>query len=191
MTKNELRKTYLAARKQLASPEIKRRDEQIAALFFAGFNLEKIKFLHCFLPIKKFAEVNTPIIIHRIWREFPNVKTVVPRVDFQSREMENLKFSARNELKLNRWLIDEPTHDEIVESALIDMVLIPLLAFDKSGFRVGYGKGFYDKFLKNCRADCLKIGLSFFPPVEKIADVNDFDKKLNFCVTAEKIWQFV
>ena len=191
MTKNELRKTYLAARQQLASPEINARSEQIAARFFAKFDLKKIEFLHCFLPIEQFGEIDTHLIIHRVWQDFPHIQIVVPRVDFATGAIENLLYTKRDELKLNKWLIPEPTHVETVGSDKIDLVLVPLLCFDESGFRVGYGKGFYDKFLKNCRADCLKIGLSFFPPVEKIADVNDFDKKLNFCVTAEKIWQFV
>lgn len=74
---------------------------------------------------------------------------------------------------------------------MLDAVLVPLIAFDARGFRVGYGKGFYDRFLKTCRADCLKIGLSLFPPVEKIADTADFDVKLDACATPEKIWRFV
>jgi 5-formyltetrahydrofolate cyclo-ligase len=65
----------------------------------------------------------------------------------------------------------------------IDVVFVPLLAFDKNGNRVGYGKGFYDNFLAKCREDVIKIGLSFFEPEEIIDDVFKTDIRLDYCVT--------
>jgi 5-formyltetrahydrofolate cyclo-ligase len=70
------------------------------------------------------------------------------------------------------------------------MVLIPLLAFDQTGQRVGYGKGYYDRFLANCRPDCIKTGLSFFPAEDKITDTNTFDIAMDFCITPDKIYEF-
>ena len=67
---------------------------------------------------------------------------------------------------------------------------MPLLCFDAAGHRVGYGKGFYDKFLSKCRPDCTKIGLSYFPPVEAIAATGGHDIMLDICVTPEKTYQF-
>ncbi len=192
MTKNELRKIYLEKRKTLAPEEIKQKSLQITEIFFQSFDLRRINFLHCFLPIKKFNEIDTRIIFERVWREFPQIETLVPRVNFQTNEIENLTFTARTELVRNNWQILEPTHNESIASERIDAVLVPLLCFDSHGFRVGYGKGFYDKLLATCRTDCLKIGLSFFPPLENIADVNEFDIKLDFCVTPEDLvdsWQ--
>ncbi len=187
MTKNELRKIYLEKRKTLAPEEIKQKSLQIAEMFFQSFDLRRINFLHCFLPIEKFNEIHTQIIFERIWREFPQIETLLPRVNFQTNEIENLKFTPRTELVQNNWQIPEPAHDEPVASEKIDAVLVPLLCFDSHGFRVGYGKGFYDKLLANCRTDCLNIGLSFFPPVENITDVNGFDIKLDYCLTPEKV----
>ena len=70
------------------------------------------------------------------------------------------------------------------------MVFVPLLAFDKKGHRVGYGKGFYDKFLSECKPDAIKIGLSFFEPEELITDVFESDVKLDYCVTPNSIHAF-
>lgn len=70
------------------------------------------------------------------------------------------------------------------------MVLIPLLAFDKNGYRVGYGKGFYDRFLAECRPDVVKVGLSVFEPIDEITDLNEFDIKMDFCITPNRVWQF-
>lgn len=188
MLKSELRKIYLAKQKSLSVPTREKRSLQIAERFFQEFDLTRIKFLHCFLPIKKFNEINTGLILQKVWREFSHIKTLVPRVNFHTNEIENLSLTAETNLVKNVWNIDEPAHDKPIESERIDLVLVPLLCFDTQGFRVGYGKGFYDKFLKNCRADCLKIGLSYFAPTAKISDANEFDVKLNAYVTPKKIY---
>jgi 5-formyltetrahydrofolate cyclo-ligase len=190
MLKTELRKIYLARRKSFSPEEKEVKSFSIAELFFKKFDLSKIRFLHLFLPIERFNEIDTKPIFEKIWRDFPHIQTLVPRVNYQTDEIENLTFSVETEIAKNAWHIFEPTHNETVESKNIDVVLVPLLCFDTRGFRVGYGKGFYDKFLKNCRADCLKIGLNFFAPIEKISDVNEFDVPLDFCITPEKIWNF-
>jgi 5-formyltetrahydrofolate cyclo-ligase len=190
MTKAELRKIYLAKQKTLSPPERIEKSREVADNFFSKFDLSRIEFLHAFLPIEKFNEIDTKLIYERVWREFPQIETLVPRVDFQIGEIENLKFSVETALEENQWNIREPSHDEMVETEKIDIVLVPLLCFDERGFRVGYGKGFYDRLLKNCRADCLKIGLSYFASVEKIEDAQKFDVKLDFCITPQEIWEF-
>ncbi len=187
MIKSELRKIYLAKRKNLSPIERNQKSEQISNNFFQAFDLSKIRFLHCFVPIEKFNEVDTNLIFQRIWREFLRLKTIAPRVNFQTHEIENVKFTRNTALVKNAWQISEPTENELVESKEIDLVLAPLLCFDERGFRVGYGKGFYDKFLKNCRKDCLKIGLSFFASVEEITDAQDFDVRLDFCITTQEV----
>ncbi len=90
---------------------------------------------------------------------------------------------ARNEKKLEKL-------NEYIDEKKMDIVLVPMLCFDEKGFRVGYGKGFYDKFLSLCREDCLKIGLSLFPPIQKIENVEDYDVKLDFCITPNQIYNF-
>jgi len=187
MTKVELRKIYLARQRNLSPVERIGKSKQISNQFFQVFDLSKIDFFHCFIPIEKFNEIDTNLIFQRIWREFPQIMTLAPRVNFYTGNIENLKFASETELVKNAWEIFEPTHDETIETENIDLVLIPLLCFDARGFRVGYGKGFYDRFLKNCRADCLKIGLSYFEPVRKISGVREFDVRLDFCVTPENI----
>jgi 5-formyltetrahydrofolate cyclo-ligase len=187
MTKAELRKIYLAKQKSLSLFERKQKSEQITDGFFVNLDLNKINFLHCFLPIEKFNEIDTNFIFQKIWRDFPQIETLVPRVNLQTDKIENLIFAPGTEIVKNAWEIFEPTNNESIETEKIDVVLIPLLCFDARGFRVGYGKGFYDKFLKNCRVDCLKIGLSYFEPVAEIADLQEFDVQIDFCVTPEKV----
>jgi len=190
MNKRDLRKLYFEKREALETEELKEKSLKVAELFLQTFNLKKIDFLHSFLPIEKFHEIDTRLILYRVWFDFSHIETLVPRVNFETNELESLKFTPVTELIPNAWMVHEPAHNELVASEKIDAVLVPLLCFDREGFRVGYGKGFYDKFLKTCRADCLKIGLSHFPPVEKIEDKNEFDVKLDFCLTPDEIFRF-
>lgn len=90
----------------------------------------------------------------------------------------------------NRYNIYEPEDGDGIEPQALDMVFVPILAFDKKGFRVGYGKGYYDRFLKQCRNDCVKIGFSYFPPLDGIEDRDEYDVPLNLCVTPASVYAF-
>src|SRR5215203_1920736 len=188
MTKAELRRKYLSEQKEISLQDRAAKSSAISNLFFTSFDLTAVKYLHVFLPIEKFNEVDTRSIVEKLWMEYPHVQTVLPRVDFETREMHNLRFGIETELAKNVWEIDEPKHDEYVETESVDMVLVPGLCFDLGGHRVGYGKGFYDRFLRKCRPDCLKIGLSFFPPVEKIDGVHDGDEQLDVVLTPDRAY---
>ena len=109
-------------------------------------------------------------------------------MNFKAAEMESLIYPVKTELIENKWGIREPVSGEAVKPTTIDMILVPGLAFDRAGHRVGYGKGFYDRFLKTCRDDCVKIGLSYFEPVDEIAEAHEGDAALDFCVTPEGIF---
>lgn len=188
MIKSELRKIYLARQKSIAVDARSEKSRQIADLFFQNFDLDSVKILHSFVAIEKFNEIDTSPIFQQIWKEFPQIQTVVPRIDFESGEMEQVVFTAETVLVQNVWSIHEPEHDATVETDAIDMVLAPLVCFDDRGYRVGYGKGFYDRFLGKCRPDCIKIGLSSFPPVAEISDAGSHDVRLDFCITPDEIF---
>jgi 5-formyltetrahydrofolate cyclo-ligase len=78
-------------------------------------------------------------------------------------------------IKKNHVNIPEPIDGIEISTNKIELVFVPLLAFDKQGHRVGYGKGFYDKFLSECSNKTLKIGLSFFEAENEINDCNASD----------------
>lgn len=166
------------------------KSQKIGESFFENFNLKKIETLHIFLSMERFNEIETKFIYEKIWRDFPKIKTVVPRVNSATQQLESHEFHGATKLSISSWQITEPTEDYLVEPTEIDLVVVPLLCFDKKGFRVGYGKGFYDKFLVNCREDCLKVGVNYFSPIEKISDINKYDVTLDYCVTPEKVYKF-
>lgn len=188
MTKQELRKAYLEKRRLLNEEEYKNLNRLLSEAFFQNIDLSAVSILHCFLPILKNHEPNTRTIIDHIQKSHPIIKVVVPRVN-QDGQIESYLFDER-QLEINSWGIPEPKGGSLIAPQLIDMILVPLLAFDKKGHRVGYGKGYYDRFLKDCRIDSKKIGLSFFPPEEKIADINKDDFPLDKIVTPKKVFNF-
>jgi 5-formyltetrahydrofolate cyclo-ligase len=190
MTKSELRVLYLEKRKSLSENERKGKSQRIADCFFENFNLESVSLLHVFLPIERALEVDTSLIYERLWRVFPQITTVAPRVNSQTEMLDSLRFMMETKLVKNKWHIFEPEGNDLIKRERIDLVLVPLLCFDRRGFRVGYGKGYYDKFLSECRADCLKIGLSFFEPIDEIADTHKYDVPLDFCIATDEIISF-
>jgi len=188
MTKQELRTEYLKLRLALSQEEHLLLSKKIVERFFSSVDLSNIKTIHTFLPIVSKNEIDTWLIIDRLKKDFPLIKISIPRVE--SNHMVNFYFENENQLEKNKWNIPEPKSGELTPTEKIDLVIVPLLAFDKTGSRVGYGKGFYDKFLKECRSDCEKIGLSFFEPVDEFSNVDLFDVKLTACVTPEKTYAF-
>ncbi len=181
MTKVEIRKSFLAKRIALSESEVANFSRAMCDHFFSSIDLSFLKIIHVFLPIPQKKEPDTWLIIERIRREFPNIQLSVPKV--VNDQLENYRFEGMHQLKQNNWGIWEPQQGVPTEVAKIDLVIVPLLALDSTGHRVGYGKGFYDRLLKTCRPDCKKIGLSFFNTIEKISDVNDHDIALDAVIT--------
>lgn len=129
-------------------------------------------------------------MIDRIWRSYPHITTVVPRINRKKKKMECAVYDPMSRLIPNFWGIFEPLNTRVIADNAIDAVIVPLVAFDKHGNRVGYGGGYYDKFLALCREDCPKIGVSLFDPVDQIDGIAEFDIRLDHCVTPDKVWSF-
>ena len=189
MHKAELRKQMLQQRRALPPEEVQLRSQRIADQFFRHFPLQAGQTVHVFLPILKNNEVNTWHIIERLRREHPEVRVAVPVTDAAQNVLTHHHLTDEAVLVENAWGIPEPQNAHNIYADAVDVVLIPLLAFDKTGHRVGYGKGFYDRFLADCRPDVRKIGLSLEPPVEHIADTDAFDVPLDAVVMPEGVWR--
>jgi 5-formyltetrahydrofolate cyclo-ligase len=190
MTKKELRKEYLQKRINLSNEEFEIRNQKIISNFINYSSLEGIDAIHIFLPIEKQREINVWPLISFLQREHPNIHLVISKSNFETMEMTNFILNAQTLLEENKFGILEPEAGNIFMEDSIDMIILPLIAFDKEGHRVGYGKGFYDKFLKKCRPEALKIGLSLEPPVDLIPDTHENDFRLDFCVTPQNVYDF-
>jgi 5-formyltetrahydrofolate cyclo-ligase len=188
MRKDELRKIYLAKRNALSESERQNLSNKLCDLFFSTVDLSLLKVIHIYLPIEAKQEPDTWLIINRIRKEFPHIRISIPKIERE--QLESIIFEGLHQLEKDSWGISEPKQGVTTPTEEIDLVIVPMLAFDKLGHRVGYGKGFYDRFLKNCRSDCKKIGLSFFEPEEKIEDSNPLDIPLHLALTPKRVFQF-
>lgn len=189
MRKDELRILYREKRAALSHKDINRLQD-LLLIMFQQLPIPFMSVLHRFIPAEGKHEINPDPLAD--WLSFcnPGLIQAVPRIKTGTNELSHFIYNDETILALNKWGIPEPQNGQEINSQEIDMVLIPLLAFDGDGHRVGYGKGYYDRFLANCRPDCIKTGLSFFPAEDKITDTNTFDIAMDFCITPDKIYEF-
>jgi 5-formyltetrahydrofolate cyclo-ligase len=187
MLKKDLRAKYKALRNQLSESDLEEMSLAIANKVLTLPIWEKTYF-HIFLPITENKEVNTEFILHLLSGKDKEI--VVSKSDFETRNMTHFLLTDNTKIKKNEYNIPEPIDGLEVPTTKIDLVFVPLLAYDKTGHRAGYGKGFYDKFLTECKQETIKIGLSFFEPEELIEDVFENDVKLDYCVTPDEVYQF-
>ena len=206
MTKAEIRKEYLQKRKQLGEAVYFELSQKIADQFFFYFHtkLLKIRSLHTFLPIEKNREPNTNFILKILFQRFKKLQIIASKSDFENQILEHFAINEGTIFEENKFGFPEPISDTKIPENEIDLVLVPLLAFDTNGNRIGYGGGFYDRFLAKTNPGCIKIGLSFFEPINQnegfaqieatlnypIIKSETTDIPLDFCITPSKIWEF-
>lgn len=184
MNKSEARKKSKEARKKLSLEEIEEKSLAIANNLL-HLDIWNKTYYHIFLPIVEQNEVDTEFVLQILAGKDKEI--VVSKSDFKTREMSHFLLTDNTKIVKNEYKIPEPVNGLSVPVEMIDVVFVPLLAYDKQGNRVGYGKGFYDNFLSQCKPDVIKVGLSFFEPEEQIEDVIATDVKLDFCVTSEEV----
>lgn len=188
MNKKELRAKYKALRLELTQDEIEDKSLAIANRMLQLDIWEKTYF-HLFLTIEEQKEVETEFVLQILAGYDKEI--VVAKSNFDTLEMTSYLLTDNTKFQKNEYNIFEPVDGIEVPNAKIEVVFVPLLAYDKKGNRVGYGKGFYDNFLSKCNEDVIKIGLSFFEPEEAIEDVSPNDIRLDYCITPATSYSFL
>ena len=189
MIKKEIRNLFREKRNELTLQERIKLDD----LLLIQYQKAKVPFISSLLsywPIEENGEPNVHLITDYLEFINPDLQVAYPKSDFILDEMIALAVDSTTEFVQNEHHIYEPETGNVLDASEIDMILVPLLAFDKRGYRVGYGKGFYDKYLANCRKDCIKAGFSYFEPIEEIIDTLDFDVPLDLCITPHSVYVF-
>ena len=187
MKKVELRKKYKTLRNKLTTNDVESLSLEIANELLQ-VPIWHHSFYHLFLTIEEQKEINTEYILNILAGMDKNI--VISKSNFETNTLENYLLTDNTTLKKSKYNIPEPTDGIPVQNEKIEIIFVPLLAFDNKGNRVGYGKGFYDNFLKTCNDDALKIGLSFFEAEDIIVDTRKDDIKLDYCVTPTRLYQF-
>ena len=189
MTKQQLRKHFTTLRQQLTLTEYNAFSQQLLQQF-QQMDLTGINCIHLFLPVLERKEPNTLLVRNWLQEQHPYIKRVFPKADFTSYIMQSYADDEHLQLVVNDFGITEPLEGTLINNQLIDLIVVPLLAVDQQGYRAGYGKGFYDRFIARCRPEVHLMGLSFFEPVEKIDDLHEFDVPLHSCIVPDKILYF-
>ena len=177
MKKAEIRKIVLAQRTQLAEKEFLERSQRVIDTLTPLLTLGKT--IASFKAIPHRNEISLDSLEGNF--AFPRVISAAAGT---------MEMAVSTMFANSAWGIPEPVDGTIVKPSDFDIVLIPLLAFDKNGHRVGYGKGFYDRYLVKCRPDCLKIGISLFDPVDHIEEVESHDIPLDIAICPAKLYDF-
>jgi len=183
--KTFLRSHYKKKRLSLTKQEVDHLSQRVCKQL-DKLSIWRLKHYHIFISISKYNELDTSSIINKLKSEKKII--IVPKIS--NNELVHIAINDQTEFSINEYGIKEPNNGNhfIIEN--LDLIFIPLLAFDLEGHRVGYGKGYYDRFLKLTNKSSLKIGLSFFDPINKIQDIDDNDVKLDYCITPTQIHKF-
>jgi 5-formyltetrahydrofolate cyclo-ligase len=189
MIKNTVRKEFLQRRMNILDADL----QQQTALMAANFKkiiLPAVNYLLSYNAIASRREFEISVCEDILREMNPAMRIAWPKINVDMLDMEACLVEKDGFFIKNRYNILEPIGGEVIHPQQIDAIFVPLLAFDLRGYRVGYGKGYYDRYLSQCRPDAVKVGFSFFDAIEYIEDINEFDVPLNFCITPHRIYEF-
>lgn len=186
MDKNSLRKNYFQKREALNEVMLESLSLEIANRCLELPIWHKTNF-HIFLSMSKKKEVDTSFLLHILHGRDKTI--AVPKTNFQDYSMPAILLQENTKLRITKFGVPEPENGIELPPQSFEVVFVPMLAYDKVGNRLGYGKGFYDRFLAQCSSDCLFVGLSYFPPEESLPS-NEQDIPLHYCVTPNKTYIF-
>ena len=185
--KEKLRKLYKSKRAALSLVEKTQYSFQILDQFKIWLSARPaLTHFHLFLPIDHLHEINTHII-----KEFleSSQKKVYTSVIHHGLDMKTVVLNSDTKYAEGRFGVPVPVPALEADPKILEVVLVPLLAFDRAGNRIGFGKGYYDLYLSHLRPEVIKLGLSYFSPEEEIPS-EAHDIRLDFCLTKDTIFRF-
>lgn len=187
MLKAEIRKSYKEKRKFVSPFDLNRISKSITQSVLNQFDFRN-KCVSIFFPIEKQKEISTYELVEEIQARGGII--AVSKSDFTTQTLTHFKYENVLQLEVNAFGIPEPKYGEPIFDVQLDYVFVPLLAVDKHGNRVGYGKGFYDKLLAACSPNCVFIGLHLFEEFVEINDLYPGDIPLHYCITPTQLHDF-
>jgi 5-formyltetrahydrofolate cyclo-ligase len=188
MIKKELRNIYQQLRHELEPEKMLGMTYDILSQF-RQLQLPAFHYLLTYAPLISKKEFEVSYCTSYLVENNPGLKMLWPRI-LPGNRMDAILPDTVHGFSFNKYNIAEPASGRVLDPVRIDCVFVPLLAFDIKGYRVGYGKGYYDRFFARCRKDVLKIGFSFFEAEQPIDDIDQFDVPLNYCITPMRTYEF-
>jgi 5-formyltetrahydrofolate cyclo-ligase len=181
VNKHKLRSKILKIRKKNSNKNLE--INLIKFFFFLKKNKLKSKNIGGYFPSN--FEIDDLKILEMMEKKNFNVSLPVIKANNQ---MNFLQWSRHDPLKINKFGIPEPISSKII---VPDILLVPVVSFDCKLNRLGYGGGFYDRYIEKIDRvkKVIKIGLAFSYQKIKKVPTNEFDKKLDFIITEKEILQ--
>ena len=179
MNKSEIRKKILKIRKQKSSKSLNINFEYLSKFLKKNKNIGKV--IGGYYPYN--YEIDAIEILINLEKQ--NYQISLPKIK-KNAQMDFFRWSSQDPLQINKYGIPEPTSDKMI---VPNILLVPLVAFDKNCNRIGYGGGFYDRYIKKIKniKKIITIGLAYsFQRINKIP-ADRYDVKLDFIVTNKKI----
>ncbi|WP_138429485.1 5-formyltetrahydrofolate cyclo-ligase [Fodinibius saliphilus] len=181
--KEELRSRLLEARESITAKAFSHGSKHIIGSLKDKPAFLEADVIHCYVSMNSRGEVDT----HHLLKELLNSDkdVIVPISNFADHTLSHIRLDSFDQLKENKWGVLEPDEGEEVSIDQVDLVVVPMVGGDECANRIGYGKGFYDRFLKDVSA--LKIGLCFEQNIVPKLPVEEFDIPLDHIITEERI----
>jgi len=183
--KSKIRKGVLFNRRLLSPDIFQIRNKQVTDQLLEFCIKRQVESVHCFLPIARNKEVDTWQLISELVKE--KIQVVVSATDFDNQTMSHYEYYENLKFEYDRFGIPTPVKGKNADLATVDLVIIPLLAADKKGNRVGYGKGYYDRLLTEMTSNVLKIGVTLGPLFDQFSFVEPHDICLDYLITPFEI----
>jgi 5-formyltetrahydrofolate cyclo-ligase len=187
--KNHWRAIYKAKRKALTESQRQQMQNALDQHFYA-IPLQNIQVVHLYLPIGRLIEVDTYTYWAWLKKKNPQIRIALSVSDFQTGEMQLVDGDTIESIEDSEWGIPEPIKGKAIAFEEVDLLLMPLLAVDQTGQRLGYGKGFYDRMLQKMRPEVVKIGVSWFEPQLESLPSEPWDKSIDACISPAGIHWF-
>jgi len=182
--KKDIRKFILEQREKIDDNIRSEWDKNIFDLFINSELYKKAKVIFVFVSFK--SEVNTHQIIETALKDSKTI--YVPKIQLKEKGMEIFEINSLEQLKLGYFNILEPQEGCLsAPMDSIDLILMPGVAFDRRGGRVGYGKGFYDRFLRNMIKTVNKIALAYDLQILDKVPMDEFDVRIDGIITNKEI----
>ncbi len=187
-TKTEFRRIFKNRREHFDEAAIEIQSKKIGKLAFSYIEKKFPKSnIHLYLPIKHLREVDTFGLLSKLQKEGYSCFSSI--TDFNTMNMNTVYLPKGSKFAADEKGIPVPRPLILAKDVKLDLVILPLLAYDRFGTRLGYGFGYYDKFLSKLHPEPFKLGLSFFLPEKKLPS-EAHDIKMNGCVCPEGVIMF-
>lgn len=184
--KEVLRERLLKQRKAISDADFEQHSLQIIQKVREEDDFSKADTVHCYVSMNARGEVETRRFI-RGMLQGDKKEVVVPITNFEEGTLSHIRLSSFDQLESNKWGVLEPRKGEEVSPSVLDLVIVPMVGGDEHCNRIGYGKGFYDRFLRE--VGCPKIGLIFDQNIVSRLPAEKFDIPLDKIITEKRIIQ--